>query len=153
MTTKIEKRITGYAVKKESLPELVALAEIDKSAMGESVKRPEQLEGTTYKIKTPASDHAMYVTINDITLEDGEVHPYEMFINTKDVEHFQWVLALTRVISAVFRKGGEVDFLAEELKSVFDPKGGYFKKGVGYVPSLVADIGLSIEEHLERKNG
>ena len=113
--------------------------------MHERVERPEMLVGSTYKIKTPLSDHALYVTINDIVLNSGTEHeqrrPFEVFINSKNMEHFQWIVALTRIISAVFRKGGDVTFLVEELRSVFDPKGGYFKKGGKYMPSLVAELG------------
>ena len=121
--------------------------------MHESVKRPEMLLGSTYKIKTPLSDHALYVTINDIVLNQGTEHelrrPFEIFINSKNMDHFQWVVALTRVISAVFRKGGDCTFLTEELKAVFDPKGGYFKPGGKFMPSLVAEIGDAIESHLK----
>lgn len=113
----------------------------------EGLDRPTELEGTTYKIKPPTSDHALYITINDIEVDD-ELHPFEIFINSKNMEHFQWVLAFTRLISAVFRKGGDVTFLVEELKAVFDPRGGYFKKGGKYMPSLVAEIGEVIEYHM-----
>ncbi len=120
--------------------------------MHERLERPEMLVGSTYKIKTPLSDHALYVTINDIVLNRGTEHeqrrPFEVFINSKNMEHFQWIVALTRIISAVFRKGGDVIFLVEELRSVFDPKGGYFKKGGKYMPSLVAELGDAIESHL-----
>jgi hypothetical protein len=120
--------------------------------MHERVERPEMLVGSTYKIKTPLSDHALYVTINDIVLNQGTEHeqrrPFEVFINSKNMEHFQWIVALTRIISAVFRKGGDVTFLVEELRSVFDPKGGYFKKGGKYMPSLVAELGDAIDSHL-----
>jgi len=120
--------------------------------MHERVERPEMLVGSTYKIKTPLSEHALYVTINDIVLNSGTEHeqrrPFEIFINSKNMEHFQWIVALTRIISAVFRKGGDVTFLVEELHSVFDPKGGYFKRGGKYMPSLVAEIGDAIESHL-----
>jgi hypothetical protein len=120
--------------------------------MHERLERPEMLVGSTYKIKTPLSDHALYVTINDIVLNAGTEHeqrrPFEVFINSKNMEHFQWIVALTRIISAVFRKGGDVTFLVEELRSVFDPKGGYFKKGGKYMPSLVAELGDAIESHL-----
>ncbi len=96
--------------------------------MHEKLERPDVLIGSTYKIKTPVSDHAMYVTINDIMLNEGTEHehrrPFEIFINTKNLDHFQWIVALTRIISAVFRKGGDVAFLTEELKAVFDPRGG-----------------------------
>lgn len=120
--------------------------------MHENVDRPESLTGSTYKIKTPLSDHALYITINDIVLNPGTEHqrvqPFEVFINSKNLEHFQWVVALTRVISAVFRKGGDITFLVEELKAVFDPTGGYFKTGGVFMPSLVAEIGSVIETHL-----
>ena len=99
------------------------------------------------------SEHAMYVTVNDIILNEGTEHevrlPFEVFINSKNMEHFQWVVALTRLISAVFRKGGDATFLVEELKAVFDPKGGYFKKGGVFMPSLVAEIGYAIEDHMK----
>ncbi len=121
--------------------------------MHEKLKRPEMLLGSTYKIKTPLSDHALYVTINDIVLNPGTPHekrrPFEVFINSKNMDHFQWILALTRIMSAVFRKGGDVTFLVEEMHSVFDPKGGYFKKGGKFMPSLVAEIGDAIESHLK----
>jgi len=120
--------------------------------MHEKLERPDTLRGSTYKIKTPLSEHAMYLTINDIVLNEGTDHekwrPFEIFINSKSMDHFQWVVALTRVVSAVFRKGGDVTFLVEELQSVFDPRGGYFKKGK-YVPSLVAEIGNVIETHMK----
>ncbi len=120
--------------------------------MHEKVERPEMLLGSTYKIKTPLSDHALYVTINDIVLNPGTPYekrrPFEIFINSKNMDHFQWIVALTRIISAVFRKGGDVTFLVEELRSVFDPQGGYFKRGGRYTPSLVAEIGDAIEAHM-----
>lgn len=121
--------------------------------LNEHINRPDILIGTTYKIKIPNLDHALYITINDIILnqdtKEEKKHPYEIFINSKNMEHFQWVVALTRVISAIFRNGGNIIFLLDELKSVYDPKGGYFQKGRGYVPSVVADIGYCIEEHLK----
>lgn len=110
----------------------------------ETKERPQVLTGATYKVKTPLSDHALYITINNC---NGR--PFEIFINSKAMEHFQWIVALTRMISAVFRKGGDVTFLVEEMRSVFDPKGGYFKKGGKYMPSLVAEIGEVIEAHLQ----
>ncbi len=107
--------------------------------MHESVERPETLVGSTYKIKSPLFEHALYVTINDIVLNAGTQHelrrPFEIFINSKNMDHFQWIVALTRIMSAVFRKGGDVTFLVEELKAVFDPRGGYFKAGGVYMPS------------------
>jgi len=121
--------------------------------MHEKVERPESLLGSTYKIKTPLSEHALYVTINDIILNPGTPYekrrPFEIFINSKNMDHFQWIVALTRIVSAVFRKGGDVTFLVEELRSVFDPRGGYFKRGGKYMPSLVAEIGDAIEVHMK----
>ncbi len=118
----------------------------------EKLERPEMLIGSTYKVKTPLTEHALYVTINDIILNHGTENelrrPFEIFINSKNMDHFQWIVALTRIISAVFRKGGDVTFLVEELRSVFDPRGGYFKKGGRYMPSLVAEIGDAIECHM-----
>ncbi|MBS3965289.1 MAG: NrdJb [Methylomonas sp.] len=152
---KITQKIVGYKVlAKDNGETVVAEAEpLSLESMHENVERPELLMGSTYKIKTPQSEHALYITINDIILNQGTSHeerrPYEIFINSKNMEHFQWVLALTRVISAVFRKGGDACFLVEELKAVFDPRGGYFKKGGLFMPSLVAEIGHAIESHLK----
>ena len=119
--------------------------------MHEGIARPERLMGETYKIKPPTEESAMYLTINDMVLGEGPTavrRPFEIFVNSKNMDHFQWIVALTRIISAVFRKGGDVTFLVEELRSVFDPRGGYFKKGGKYMPSLVAEIGDAIEAHL-----
>jgi hypothetical protein len=111
------------------------------------------LIGSTYKIKTPVSDHAMYVTINDIVLNEGTEYeqrrPFEIFINSKNLDHFQWIVALTRIISAVFRKGGDVAFLVDELKAVFDPRGGYWQPGGKFMPSIIAELGYVIEKHLQ----
>jgi len=157
MAVTIAKKIVGYKVKDTKEQEQAASnSEKDLSdaieSMSENISRPETLRGSTYKIKTPLSEHALYITINDIVLNEGTDHeqsrPYEIFINSKNMDHFQWVLALTRVVSAVFRKGGDCTFLAEELKAVFDPKGGYFKRGGKFMPSLVAEIGDCIEQHL-----
>ena len=108
--------------------------------------RPDKVVGATYKLRWPDSEHAMYVTVNDIEL-DGMRRPFEVFVNSKNLEHYAWVVALTRMISAVFRRGGEVAFVAEELKQVFDPRGGQWSNG-RYVPSLVAAIGDIIERHM-----
>jgi len=154
MTHKITKKIVAYKVINKA-EEAAKLEEKESSleSMHENVERPEVLLGSTYKIKTPQSEHALYITINDMVLNLGTEHeerrPYEVFINSKNMEHFQWVLALTRVISAVFRKGGDVTFLVEEMKAVFDPRGGYFKKGGVFMPSLVAEIGTAIESHMK----
>jgi len=121
--------------------------------MTEEVQRPEMLVGSTYKIKTPVSDHAMYVTINDIILNEDTPYeqrrPFEVFINSKNLDHFQWIVALTRIISAVFRKGGDVTFLVDELKAVFDPRGGYWQAGGKFMPSIIAELGYVIEKHLQ----
>lgn len=158
MAIKIDKEIVGYKVlgdEPEAQQAQVPAEEpsADIVHMHEKVDRPEMLHGSTYKIKTPGSEHALYITINDMILNPGTDHelrrPFEIFINSKNMDHFQWVVALTRVISAVFRKGGDVTFLVEEMKAVFDPKGGYFKKGGRFMPSLVAEIGDAIEQHMK----
>ena len=166
MPIRINENIVGYEVVKpeeeEAAEQAAQQEKEDRSKakvirMTERVKRPEgmeALEGSTYKIKTPLDDHAMYVTINDIILNLGTEHeqrrPFEIFINSKNMDHFQWIVALTRLMSAVFRKGGDVTFLAEELQAVFDPKGGYFKPGGKFMPSIIADIGAVIEHHLQK---
>ncbi|AJE48513.1 adenosylcobalamin-dependent ribonucleoside-diphosphate reductase [Celeribacter indicus] len=114
--------------------------------LSEPLDRPQQLEGNTYKLKWPDSGHAIYVTINDIVI-GGHRRPFEIFINSKNMEHFAWTVALTRMISAVFRRGGDVSFVVEELKAVFDPRGGAWMKGK-YIPSILAAIGGVIETHL-----
>jgi hypothetical protein len=120
--------------------------------MHEKLERPEMLIGSTYKVKTPVSDHAMYVTINDIVLNEGTPHeqrrPFEIFINSKNLDHYQWIVALTRIMSAVFRKGGDVTFLVDELKAVFDPRGGYWQPGGRFMPSIIAELGHIVEKHL-----
>jgi len=134
----ISKKIVSYKVKSEDLAPL---------KIHSPLERPEEINGKTYKIKPVGMDHAMYITINDITI-DGVVRPYEIFINCKHVESFQWVMIFTRLVSAVFRNGGEYQFAIDEMKAVFDPAGGYFVRGQGFVPSLVANIGLVIEQHI-----
>ena len=114
--------------------------------MSEPLDRPQQLEGNTYKLKWPDSEHAIYITVNDLVVA-GRRRPFEVFINSKNMEHFAWTVALTRMISAVFRRGGDVSFVVEELKAVFDPRGGAWMKGK-YVPSILAAIGGVIETHL-----
>jgi len=156
----IQKKIVAYSVisdeKEEAATQEVAVAQepkIEVEHMHEKVARPEMLLGSTYKVKTPLSEHSLYVTINDMILNQDTEHeirrPFEVFINSKNMDHFQWIVALTRIISAVFRKGGDSTFLVEELKAVFDPRGGYFKKGGKYMPSLVAEIGDVIEQHMK----
>ncbi|MBL0681294.1 TSCPD domain-containing protein [Aeromonas dhakensis] len=153
MVKKIDGKIVAYQVKTRDEPQAEPAQQDAVVQMHETVLRPERLMGTTYKLKTPehVSEHSLFITINDIVLNEGTVHetrrPFEIFINSKSLEHYQWIVALTRIISAVFRKGGDVTFLVEELRSVFDPKGGYWNKGK-YVPSLIAEIGNVIETHL-----
>ncbi|MBX6321285.1 MAG: adenosylcobalamin-dependent ribonucleoside-diphosphate reductase [Rhodospirillaceae bacterium] len=114
--------------------------------MTQPLDRPEALPGRTYKLRWPESEHAIYVTVNDI-VQDGRRRPFEVFINSKNMEHYAWTVALTRMISAVFRRGGDVSFVVEELKAVFDPRGGAWMEG-RYVPSLLAAIGEVIERHM-----
>ena len=164
MAIQIDRKIVGYKVGGSAEADdaaagvTSAAADVEPKAednvvqLHEKLMRPEMLIGSTYKVKTPLSEHALYVTINDIILNHGTANelrrPFEIFINSKNMDHFQWIVALTRIISAVFRKGGDVTFLVEELRSVFDPRGGYFKKGGKYMPSLVAEIGDAIECHM-----
>jgi len=162
MVKKIEGKIAGYKVVTPEQEEARLATEAESAEqqrlaevvhMHESVQRPEMLVGSTYKVKTPVTEHAMYITINDIILNEGSEHekrrPFEVFINSKNMDNFQWVVALTRLISAVFRKGGDTTFMVEELKAVFDPKGGYFKPGGIFMPSIVAEIGHAIERHMQ----
>ena len=165
MAIKIGKKIKGYAVTKpedksaadaallSAKNEALEVKRAEVIQMHEQIERPDVLVGSTYKIKSPLFEHALYVTINDIVLNQGTEHesrrPFEIFINSKNMDHFQWIVALTRIMSAVFRKGGDVTFLVEEMKAVFDPRGGYFKAGGVYMPSIVAEIGAVVEDHLK----
>src|SRR3569832_2169679 len=162
MTIKIDKKIVKYAVTKDEDKTAVAAAAVTPAAdagasnvihMHEKIERPDMLVGSTYKVKTPLFEHALYVTINDIVLNQGTPHeqrrPFEIFINSKNMDHFQWIVALTRILSAVFRKGGDVTLIVEERKAVCDPRGGYFKAGGVYMPSIVAEIGAVIEQHMK----
>ena len=161
MAIKIDKKITEYNVVKESDEEKLSSKKHNNRRaedrnnvvqMHEKLERPTMLQGSTYKITTPLSEHALYVTVNDVVLNSGTDHesrrPFEVFINSKNMDHYQWIVALTRIVSAVFRKGGDIIFLVEELRCVFDPHGGYFKKGGKFMPSLVAEIGDVLESHL-----
>ena len=150
----IDKKIVKFAVAKD---EAEKGAQPDREEakvirMHEKLERPEVLIGSTYKVKTPVSDHAMYVTINDIVLNEGTKYeqrrPFEIFINSKNLDHYQWIVALTRIMSAVFRKGGDVTFLVDELKAVFDPRGGYWQPGGKFMPSIIAELGHIVEKHL-----
>ncbi|HET9230985.1 MAG TPA: adenosylcobalamin-dependent ribonucleoside-diphosphate reductase [Vitreimonas sp.] len=144
-TTYRPNAVTGSVLSVEKPEAKVAAAPEARTAA--LTPRPDALIGSTYKIKWPESEHALYVTINDIE-EDGRRRPFEIFINSKNMEHYAWTLALTRMISAVFRRGGDVSFVAEELKAVFDPRGGAWLGG-RYVPSLLAAIGDVIQRHLD----
>jgi ribonucleoside-diphosphate reductase alpha chain len=128
----------------EAAPEVDGGAEV--VYLTEPLDRPASLEGATYKVKWPGSEHALYITINDIIISNHR-RPFEVFINSKNMEHFAWTVALTRMISAVFRRGGDVSFVVEELKAVFDPRGGAWVDGK-YIPSILAAIGGVIERHL-----
>jgi hypothetical protein len=164
MTIKIAKKIKSYSVGRpddgavsaavaEPRDAIAAPPKAEVIQMHEKVERPDTLIGATYKIKSPLFEHALYVTLNDIVLNAGTEHelrrPFEIFINSKNMDHFQWIVALTRIMSAVFRKGGDVTFLVEELKAVFDPRGGYYKPGGIYMPSIVAELGSVVEQHLK----
>ena len=153
MAKKIDKKIVGYSVVDPSTENQINTEENNIVQLGEPLDRPERITGSTYKVKTPVTEHALYITINDVMMNEGtdQEHrrPFEIFVNSKNMEHFQWIVGLTRVMSAVFRKGGDLTFLIEELESVFDPNGGYYKKGGKYVPSLVAELGQVLEEHLK----
>ncbi|HJP05366.1 MAG: NrdJb [Chromatiales bacterium] len=157
---KIETKIVDYRIEQpeEKIVE-AKTADLPTSADGkvvhmhEKLDRPEMLRGSTYKVKTPVDDHAMYVTINDVVLNEGTEYesqrPFEIFVNSKNLDHYQWIVALTRIMSAVFRKGGDVAFIVEELKAVFDPRGGYWQPGGKYMPSIIAELGYIVEKHLQ----
>ncbi len=141
-TTYRPNAITGSVLEAKPAAPAIPVA----PAAPELMVRSDKLIGATYKLRWPDSEHAMYVTVNDIE-QDGVRRPFEVFVNSKNLEHYAWVVALTRMISAVFRRGGEVAFVAEELKQVFDPRGGQWSNG-RYVPSLVAAIGEVLERHM-----
>jgi ribonucleoside-diphosphate reductase alpha chain len=147
-TTYRPNAVTGSILSVSEATEAAPMA--DKGAeviyLSEPLDRPEALEGQTYKLKWPMSEHAIYITVNDVVV-GGRRQPFEVFINSKNMEHFAWTVALTRMISAVFRRGGDVSFVVEELKAVFDPRGGAWMQGK-YIPSILAAIGGVIEEHL-----
>ncbi len=132
------------AAAREGLPDTDSAAGV--VYMTQPLDRPEALPGRTYKLRWPESEHAIYVTLNDV-VQESRRRPFEIFINSKNMEHYAWTLALTRMISAVFRRGGDVSFVVEELKAVFDPRGGAWLEG-RYVPSLLAAIGTVIERHM-----
>ena len=147
-TTYRPNAVTGsvLSVSETSKANLEADNGADVIYMSEPLDRPQSLEGRTYKLKWPDSEHAIYLTVNDVLLK-GNRRPFEVFVNSKNMEHFAWTVALTRMISAVFRRGGDVSFVVEELKAVFDPRGGAWINGK-YIPSILAAIGGVIEKHL-----
>ncbi|MEN0079712.1 MAG: adenosylcobalamin-dependent ribonucleoside-diphosphate reductase [Pseudomonadota bacterium] len=151
-TTYRPNAVTGSVLSVSEAEEKPIAEEMVESATGEVVymseplDRPQALEGQTYKLKWPDSEHALYITVNDI-VQGQQRRPFEIFINSKNMEHFAWTVALTRMISAVFRRGGDVSFVVEELKAVFDPRGGAWMGGK-YVPSILAAIGGVIERHM-----
>jgi len=136
--------VLSVSERSEEAPQVDTGAEV--VYLSEPLDRPNELEGQTYKVKWPDSEHAIYITVNDIVL-NGHRRPFEVFINSKNMEHFAWTVALTRMISAVFRRGGDVSFVVEELKAVFDPRGGAWMDGK-YIPSMLAAIGGVIERHM-----
>ncbi len=136
--------VLSVSVSSDKTPETESGADV--VYISEPLDRPEALEGNTYKLKWPESEHAIYITINDLLVGEQR-RPFEVFINSKNMEHYSWTVALTRMISAVFRRGGDVSFVVEELKAVFDPRGGAWMNG-RYVPSILAAIGGVIEQHM-----
>ncbi len=137
---KIDKPIVGIGIVKEESPPVVSMV---------AYARDSELDGTTYKIKPPTISCAMYITINHVQLPDGTYRPLEIFINSKHTEHHQWIVALTRMVSAVFRKPGPIEFAIEELEQVFDPQGGYWFDG-RMCPSIVAHVGYILRKHCEK---
>lgn len=141
----ISSKIVSWSVTEKKAP-----APFVRQTINEKIKRPEMLTGNTYKLKSPLTkDNSLYITINHLLLNEGTEHeqlwPWEIFLNGKDPNSYQWVVALMLISSAVFRKGGDIKFIVEELKSVFDPNGGYISRN-GYIPSLVSEIGSIIEK-------
>ena len=147
-TTYRPNEVTGSVLSVASEGKPKSEKEIDGEViyMSEPLERPNTLDGNTYKLRWPDSEHAIYVTINDIIVNDQR-RPFEVFINSKNMEHFAWTVGLTRMISAVFRRGGDVSFVVDELKAVFDPRGGAWVNGK-YIPSILAAIGGVLEEHM-----
>jgi ribonucleoside-diphosphate reductase alpha chain len=137
---KIDQQIVSWSVVTDDEPTAPPIVTYD---------RPAEMDGTTYKIKPVGIDCAMYITINNCLMPDGSLRPLEMFINSKHTAHHQWITAMTRMVSAVFRKPGAIDFAIEELEEVFDPAGGYWVDGK-MVPSLVAHVGMVLRKHCEK---
>ncbi len=149
-TFRPNEKMTGILIRDEDKkkPEVKEELEVSNAEKEIIQPRPIELIGKTYKIKTPLSAQGLYITINDIKEPNGKIRPFEIFINSKNLQHYSWMVAMTRLISAVFRRTSDPSFLVEELKCIFDPNGGYFKNGK-YIPSLVAEIGEVIQQHLD----
>ncbi|MDD5353447.1 MAG: NrdJb [Candidatus Omnitrophica bacterium] len=144
---RIDQKIVGYKVITEAEQKAAKL-----EVMHEDMARPAALHGTTYKLKPPQAEYALYLTINNIVLNKGteneEERVFEIFLHSKNMQQFQWIIGMTRIMSSVFRSGASLEYIVEEMKQVFDPRGGYFKKGGVFMPSLVAEIGHTLERHL-----
>lgn len=144
-----EKPAVPEAATAAAEPQLAAAAQgvaSGGSAYHGFLERPEVLHGSTYRMKWPGDESSYYVTIND-AIVDGKRVPFEIFVNTKNLESQAWIAALTLMISAILRRERDVAFLAQELMSVVDARGGAFMPGQGYVNSRVAAIGRVIAGH------
>jgi hypothetical protein len=152
--TIITKKITTHTIKKED--QFPIVSEINHEVLSSETVRPEKLVGSTYTLVNTVTEQTYYITINDIILNQGtdseSRQPYEIFINTKDQDSFQFILILTRLISAIFRHGGDSKYMVDEMKAVYSPNGSYFKKGGGFRTSLISDIGHTIENHILNMN-
>jgi hypothetical protein len=160
----ISKKITCVSVvNKENNTANTAEKETQPIERIQETKRPKQLDSRTYKIKASTGyDHAYYISISNVVLNEGtqlkEVRPYEIFINTKDKINVQWVHALTFMMSAIFRKGGEYMFLLDELREVSSPNAGWFGQHTRggnprYIESMVSAIADTIAYHVEQTCG
>lgn len=149
--TEISQKIVGFRVEEAKIAERKE-PQVQLQSVSETMRIPDELPATRYKLRTPLSEAALYVNISDIILNEGTPferrQPIEVFINSRDTKAYQYVTAMTRLISAILRKGGDVTFIVEELKSIHDPNGGYMGRGGIWVPSLVAEIGAIIEKHM-----
>ena len=109
--------------------------------------RPAILSGKTYKLYWPPNEATFYVTIND----DGAARPFEIFISSTHAQYTEWTTALTLMITAILRRGGDVSFIAENLKQIVSATSSAWVKGK-YCNSLVAMIGETIELHMNRES-
>ena len=101
-----------------------------------------QLPSTTYKFRVP--EKAMYFTIV------GEGKPIWLFVNSKEMDSYQWVTALMESYSRQIKACVEVSDIVEAMKTTFAPGGKYFiPDGTGReVHSIVHHLGLILEEHV-----